>query len=137
MGMGGQHHAPAALHPGKRPDADCIGAWAGPGPVWTGTENLHPSGIRSPDRPFRSESLYRLRYTGPQIDSDPNYSENSTGSRHFSRCDTLSGGQILQFGTVHRSWYSQSLCFVRMLQGSAWNISSFLSWKRLVKSGKE
>jgi len=29
------------------------------GPVWTGAENLAPTGIRSPDRPARSESLYR------------------------------------------------------------------------------
>jgi hypothetical protein len=33
-----------------------------PGPVWTGTENLAPTGIRSPDRPARSQSLYRLSY---------------------------------------------------------------------------
>jgi len=35
--------------------------WA-TGPVWTGEENLAPTGIRSPDRPARSQSLYRLRY---------------------------------------------------------------------------
>jgi len=35
--------------------------WA-PGPVWTGAENLAPTGIQSPDRPARSQSLYRLRY---------------------------------------------------------------------------
>ena len=35
--------------------------WA-PGPVWTGVENLAPTGIRSPDRPARSQSLYRLSY---------------------------------------------------------------------------
>ena len=35
--------------------------WA-PGLVWTGAENLAPTGIRSPDRPTRSQSLYRLRY---------------------------------------------------------------------------
>ena len=35
--------------------------WA-PGPVWTGAENLTPTGIRSPDRSVRSQSLYRLRY---------------------------------------------------------------------------
>jgi hypothetical protein len=33
--------------------------WA-PGPIWTGAENLAPTGIRSPDRQSRSESLYRL-----------------------------------------------------------------------------
>ena len=37
--------------------------WA-PGPVWKGAENLAPIGIRSPDRPVRSELLYRLRYPG-------------------------------------------------------------------------
>ena len=29
--------------------------------VWTGAENLAPTGIRSPDRPARSQSLYQLR----------------------------------------------------------------------------
>ena len=33
-----------------------------PGPVWTGVENLVPTGIRSPDRPARSQLLYRLSY---------------------------------------------------------------------------
>jgi len=33
-----------------------------PGPVWTSAENLAPIGIRSPDRPARGQSLYRLRY---------------------------------------------------------------------------
>ena len=39
--------------------------WA-PGPVWTGAENLTSTRIRSPDHPALSESLYRLRYPGPQ-----------------------------------------------------------------------
>jgi hypothetical protein len=35
-----------------------------PGTVWTGVENLAPTWIRSrsPDRPARSQSLYRLSY---------------------------------------------------------------------------
>jgi hypothetical protein len=33
-----------------------------PGPVWTCAKNLAPNGIRSPDRPARSQSLYRLNY---------------------------------------------------------------------------
>jgi len=34
-----------------------------------GADNLaHPTGIRSPDRPTRSESLYRLSYPGPLSD---------------------------------------------------------------------
>jgi hypothetical protein len=38
--------------------------WA-PGPVWTCAKNLAPTGIRSPDRPPHSQSLYRLSYPGP------------------------------------------------------------------------
>jgi len=37
------------------------------GPVWTVAENLTPTGIRSPDRPDLSESLYRLSYPGPHV----------------------------------------------------------------------
>ena len=33
-------------------------------PVWTVAENLAPTGIRSPDRPALSESLYRPSYPG-------------------------------------------------------------------------
>ena len=48
--------------PGKDPVPIVQEAGWAPGPVWTGAENLTPTGIRSPDRPARSESLYRLRY---------------------------------------------------------------------------
>ena len=30
-------------------------------PIWTGKENLAPTGIQFPDHPACSESLYRLR----------------------------------------------------------------------------
>jgi hypothetical protein len=45
------------LEPGER-DTVLIGQEAGtaPRPVWTGVENLDSTGIRSPDRPARSES---------------------------------------------------------------------------------
>jgi len=50
-GVGGQHHAPATLPPGKTryPLYRRLG-----GPVWTGAKNLAPTGIRSPDRPAHS-----------------------------------------------------------------------------------
>ena len=35
--------------------------WVG-GPVWTGVENSALIGVRSPDSPTRSESLYGLSY---------------------------------------------------------------------------
>jgi hypothetical protein len=37
--------------------------WA-PGPVWTGAENLSPTGIRSPERSARRQLLYHLNYPG-------------------------------------------------------------------------
>jgi hypothetical protein len=37
--------------------------WA-PGPVWTGAKNLVHTSVRSPDRPARSESLYRMEQLG-------------------------------------------------------------------------
>ena len=48
--------------PGKDPVPIVREAGWAPGPVWTGAENLTPTGIRSPDRSARSQSLYRLRY---------------------------------------------------------------------------
>ena len=65
MDVSGQRHAPAALPPGKRPGVHFPGEWVRHVDGWTGAENLAPTGIRSPDRPARSESLYRLSYPGP------------------------------------------------------------------------
>jgi len=48
--------------PGKDPVPIVQEAGWAPGPVWTRAENLATTGIRSPDRPVRSESLYRLSY---------------------------------------------------------------------------
>jgi len=57
MGVGGQRHTPAALPHRKDPVPIVYEAGWVPGPVWTGGENLAPTGIRSPARPARSESL--------------------------------------------------------------------------------
>jgi hypothetical protein len=66
--VGSQRHSPAALPPGKTryPLYRRLG---GPqtrsGQVW---KTSPPAGIRFPDRPARSESLYRLSYPGvPQF----------------------------------------------------------------------
>ena len=53
-GVGGQHHTPAALPPGKRSGTDCVGGCVASGPDWTGAENLTFTEIRSPDRPTSS-----------------------------------------------------------------------------------
>ena len=58
----GQRHAPAALYPQERSGRIVQEAGWTPGLVWSGAENLAPTGIRSPDSPARSQSLYRLSY---------------------------------------------------------------------------
>jgi len=57
-GVGGQRHALAALPPGQS-RYPFIGAWVGPRAVLDRCE-------KSPHRPARSESLYRLRYPAPR-----------------------------------------------------------------------
>ena len=74
---------PGRFSPGKDPVPIVQEAGWVPGPFWTGAENLATTGIRSPDRPARSESLYQLSYPVPynqtqlacaedDIDGDPN-----------------------------------------------------------------
>ena len=46
-GVDGQHHAPAALPPWKNRYPLYRRLGGPPGPVWTGAENLAPTGIRS------------------------------------------------------------------------------------------
>ena len=64
-GVGGQRHAPAALSPGKTryPLYRRLGGPQGrSGQV---RKISPPTGIRSPDRPARSQSLYGPSYPGP------------------------------------------------------------------------
>jgi len=53
--------------PGKDPVPIVYDAGWAEGPIWTGAENLAPTGIRSPDRRARSELLQRLSYPGPMV----------------------------------------------------------------------
>ena len=49
----------------ERPDTHCIGGWIGLRARLDGCRKSRPNGIRSPERPACSESLYRLSYPGP------------------------------------------------------------------------
>ena len=61
--MSGQQHAPTALYPpGKTRYPFYRRLGGSPVSVWSGAENLVPTGIGSPDRPARSQSLYQLSY---------------------------------------------------------------------------
>ena len=53
---------PLPLYPEKDPVPIVKEAGWSPGPVRIGTENLAPTGIRSPDRPARRQSVFLLSY---------------------------------------------------------------------------
>ena len=80
--MRDQRHAPAALNPRERPVPIVQEAGWAPGPVWTGAENLVPTGIRSPDRPARSQLLYGLRYPANSTYCDQNNFEFTAFQRY-------------------------------------------------------
>jgi hypothetical protein len=52
------------LYPLEKPDTNCIGGWVGRKVSLDGCGKFrpHPTGIRSPDHPARSKSLYLLSY---------------------------------------------------------------------------
>jgi hypothetical protein len=59
MGLCGQRHAPAALTL-EIPVPVVEGGWVAPRAGLDGYGKSRPTGIRSPERPTRSQSLYRL-----------------------------------------------------------------------------
>ena len=77
MGVGGQHHAPAALHPGKT-RYPLYRRLSGPQDRSELVRKISPlTGIRSPDRPARSESPGRhaIRITAAKV----NYARKTAG----------------------------------------------------------
>jgi len=65
---GGERSAasPDRTLPRERPGTHFTGGWVAPGPVWTdGKSRPHRDSI--PDRPDRSQSLYRLSYPAHRI----------------------------------------------------------------------
>jgi len=71
MAVGGQHHTPTASPRVCSPVPSMQEAGLAPGPVFTGTKkrkSLCPTGVRTPNRTVRSESLYQPRYPGPPME---------------------------------------------------------------------
>jgi hypothetical protein len=62
---------PGRLYPRERPGTHCTGGWVGPEAGLDRCRKSRPTGIRSPDLPARSESLYRLSYPGSPIQGVP------------------------------------------------------------------
>ena len=66
--------------PGKDPVPIVQEAGWAAGPVWTVAEILASAGIRSPDRPARSQSLYRLSYLAHNFNNNNNNNTNNTNN---------------------------------------------------------
>jgi hypothetical protein len=58
---------PGRSLPRERPGTHCTGGWVGPKAGLDRCGKSRPTGIRSPDRPARSQSLYRLSYPAQNI----------------------------------------------------------------------
>ena len=59
---------PRPLYPREGLGTNCIGGWVGQSAGLDGCgKSRPPNDIRSPDRPARSEPLYRLSYPGPPL----------------------------------------------------------------------
>jgi hypothetical protein len=85
---------PGRFTPGKDPVPIVKEAGWAPGPVWTCAKNLTLTGIRSADRPARSQSLYRLSYPGPySFIKIPNikFHGNSFGGNRADTCRRKDG----------------------------------------------
>ena len=95
--------APAALAPGDRPGTHRTESWVGPGPIWTDVENVAHTGIRSPDRLTRSESLSR-----PTTELHKKMSSVGTPSRiPNTQWYRLRWERVrFEFRSRHRSWLS-------------------------------
>ena len=66
---------PRPLYPRECPGPHCIGGWVSPRADMDGCGKFRPpTGNRSPDRPARSQSLYRLSNPGPLTHSDSHVS---------------------------------------------------------------
>ena len=69
MGMGGQRHAPTALHLGKVPGTHCIGGWVGPSVGLDGCGKSPPRLDSQTVLPV--ESMYRLSCRGHRAVLNP------------------------------------------------------------------
>jgi hypothetical protein len=71
---------PRPLYPRERPGTHCAGGWVGPRTGLDVCEKSRPpTGIRSPDRPARSQSLYRLKCGHKTLKKFRKYKESSYG----------------------------------------------------------
>jgi hypothetical protein len=99
-GGSGQRHAQADL-PREWPGTHCIGGWVDPMAGLEGGGKLRPIGIRSPDRPARSELQYQLQYPGPQQNRYATL--NQSPNTPHERSDSIQRGCYMKV-REHNAW---------------------------------
>jgi hypothetical protein len=104
---------PRPLYPRKRPGTHCIGDWVG---LRDGLDR-----IRSPDRPARSESLYRLSYSGPPLERVWRRIAIPTWAQHWSdrAVTAVCGARNLRYQDICIYLYLQSLWEILSVSGIA------------------
>jgi hypothetical protein len=108
--------------PGKDPVPIVQEAEWAPGPVWTDEENLASTGIRSPDRPARSQSLYRLSYPAQMLHASP-IKVHDTNSI-LCACQR-------QFKPLHSA---TNICSVSRTNTLTWQLHNFQTlWNEITK----
>jgi len=99
--------------------------WA-PGPVWTGVENQAPTGIRSLDRPARSQLLYRVRYPAHIVPGEMAtyiYTNVSTYMGKKVQCTHVHALRLCTGRTAHRGSRGIALLFHDHGTRRGWGIS--------------
>ena len=71
---------PRSFYPGKDNRYPLYVQGCASGPVWTDREKIAPIEFRDPERPVRSESVHRLRYSGCPIFSNVAFNVGVLGS---------------------------------------------------------
>jgi hypothetical protein len=109
--------------------------WA-PGPVWTAAENLAPTGVRSPDRPTRNESLYRLSYSWFNSRCCPNGFRENLRKIKNSSCQS-SPVSVCRFKFY--TFLNTKLLRTILLRSVLWvsNMQQLLILYRVVLKGKQ
>jgi hypothetical protein len=79
---------PRPLLPPENTGTHCTGGWVGPGAGLAGCRKSRPTGIKCPDCPARSESLYRLSYPGSPTEMvlAKNYTNHSSSNTYQNLC---------------------------------------------------
>jgi len=109
---------PRPLYPRERPGTHCIGGWVGPRSGLDEWGKFRPHRDSTPDRPARSESLYRLTYLGPrctvrtllrQNNNRPSPAKSFFFFRNFEEPLMFSWNEFSYIGLIFKTLSARSL----------------------------